>query len=196
VRSNVILCLMLFGLVSYDYIERQATPQNVDVGASAPVGKRLLTTPVDQIVALRFKDPQGCVVINQSEVWKVEGVPEAGVAEDAITELLSAIETAREIRTFDSDPLKLAQYGLDTPSLVIGIQRKGEGEFHNLFLGEKNPIGSTVYARWAQSSQVLMIGTYFETLVRMMMQKIREGQKNPLPPSDQCGDLSTTRSDR
>ena len=193
----MVLCLILFGLVSYGYIERQAVPQNADGHTSEPVEKKLLTTPIDRIVALRFKDATGCVVISQGDVWKVEGVPEARrVDEDAMTELLSAIEAAREIRIFDSDPPDLAQYGLATPSLIIGIQRRGEGEFHNLFLGEKNPIGSTVYAKWAQSSQVLMIGTYFETLVRMMVQRIREGQKNPLPPSDQCRDLPPTRAGR
>lgn len=194
-RSNVALCLILLGLVSYGYIERQAVPQNTDVHVTEAVEKKLLTTPIDQIVTLRFKDPTGCVVIGKSDVWRVEGILEAGVDEDAIIQLLSAIETAREIRTFDSDPPALAQYGLTTPSLIIGIQRRGEGEFHNLFLGKKNPVGNTVYAKWDQSSQVLMIGTYFETLVRMMVQRIREGQKKPPLPGDQCSELPTTLVD-
>jgi hypothetical protein len=158
--------------------------------------QKLLTTPIDQIVTLRFKDPTGCVVIGKSNVWRVKGVSEAGVDEDAITQLLSAIATAREIRTFDSDPPELAQYGLTAPSLIIGIQRRGEGGFHNLFLGEKNPVGSTVYAKWAESSQVLTIGTYFEKLIKMMVQRIREGQRHPLPSGDQCPDLPQTLTDR
>ncbi len=195
-RSNVILCLILFGLISYGYMERQAVPQDAGARVAEPVGEKLLTTPIDQIMALRFKDPRGCVVISQSDVWRVEGVPGTGVDADAIAQLLSTIETAREIRTFASDPLKLAQYGLTTPSLIIGIRRRGEGEFHNLFLGDKNPVGNTVYAKWAQAPQVLLIGTYFETLARMMVQRIREGQQEPLPPSGQCLDLPTTLADK
>ncbi len=185
-RSNAALCLILLGLVSYGYRERQAVPQDTGARVTEPVGKKLLTAAIDQVVALRFKDPRGCVMISKSDVWKIEGVPETGVDEDAIAQLLSTIKAARELRTFDSDPLKLAQYGLAAPSLIIGIQRRGEGEFHNLLLGEKNPVGNAVYAKWAQAPQVLMIGTYFETLIRMMVQRIREGQKKF--SSDVCQD--------
>jgi hypothetical protein len=176
----------LFGLVSYSYIERQAVPRDTDVRVTKPAGEKLLTTPISQIVALRFKDRRGCVAISQSDVWKVEGVPETGVDADAIAQLLSTIETARELRTFDSDPLELAQYGLAAPSLIIGIQRRGEGEFRNLLLGDKNPVGDAVYAKWAQAPQVFILGSYFETLVRMMVQRVREGQKEF--SSDVCPD--------
>jgi hypothetical protein len=171
------LCLILFGLVFYGYRERQATPQDTEVRVAEPVGEKLLTAPIDQIVALRFEDPRGCVMISQSDRWRVEGVPETGVDADAIAQLLSTIETARELRTFNSDPLELAQYGLSVPSLIMGVRRKGEGEFRTLLLGDKNPVGNAVYAKWAQAPQVLILGTYFETLVKMMVQRVRAGQK-------------------
>jgi len=157
-------------------MERQAVPQDTDAHVTEPTGEQLLTTPMDQVMALRFKDPRGCLVLSQSDIWRVEGGPETRVDTDAITQLLSTIEMARVIRKFDCDPLELAQYGLTTPSLVIGVQRRGEGEFHNLLLGDKNPVGNAVYAKWAQAPQVLMTGVYFETLVKMMVRRIREGK--------------------
>jgi hypothetical protein len=171
------LCLILLGLVFSAYRERQAAPQEPEVRAAEPTGEKLLTTPIEQIVALRFEDHRGCVLLSQSDGWRIEGVPEAGIDADAIAQLLSTIETARELRTFDSDPLELAQYGLSVPSLIMGVRRKGEGEFRTLFLGDKNPVGNAVYAKWTQDPQVLILGTYFETLVKMMVQRVRAGQK-------------------
>ena len=176
-RNNAVLGFILVGLVSYGYIERQAMRQDVEVHVAEPVGEKLLTTPIEQIGALRFEDPRGCVMISQSDGWRVEGRPEAGVDEDAIAQLLSTIGTTRELRTFDSDPLELAQYGLIRPSLIMGVRGKEEKEFHTLLLGDRNPVGNSVYAKWAQSPRVLILGTYFETLVKMMVQKVRSGRQ-------------------
>ena len=195
-RSNAVLCLVLCGLVSYGYLERQAVPQDTAAPITAPVGEKLLVAPLDHVVALRFKDPRGCLVLNQSGRWRVTGSPETGIDTDAMTQLLSTIETAQVIRAFDCEPVKLAQYGLTTPSLVMGVRYGGEQEFHDLLVGDKNPVGNAVYAQWTYAPQVLLVGTYFETVVRMMVQRIREGQQEPLPPSGQCPDLPRARADR
>ena len=188
-RSNVVLCLVLFGLVSSGYREGQAVLRDTAAPATAPAGEKLLAAPLDHVVALRFKDPRGCLVLSQSGRWRVTGGSEAGIDTDAMTQLLSTIETAQVIRAFDCDPLQLAQYGLITPSLVMGVRYGGAQEFQDLLVGDKNPVGNAVYAKWAYAPQVLLVGTYFETVVKMMVQRVREGQQEPLPRSGQCPDL-------
>lgn len=176
-RGNVLLCLILLGFVSSSYLERQIVPQDTGARITEPAGDKLLTAPIDQVVALRFHDPGGWIVLSRSGVWQVEGDAEARVDTNAISQLLSTLETTRTIRTFDSDPPQLGQYGLTAPSMIVGVRHEGEGEFHDLLLGDKNPVSNAVYAKWAHTSQVFIIGAYFETLTRVMLQKIREGRR-------------------
>jgi hypothetical protein len=60
-------------------------------------------------------------------------------------------------REIDPNPAKLADFGLDAPSVDLTVKVKGKGDPLTLFLGGKNPTGAWVYGKAKDKPAVFTI---------------------------------------
>ncbi len=149
----------LAGLGSYLYfIEARKPDPNAKAKAFASVEK----AKVKEITISRPRtDP--IRVVKDGENWKLAGTTESPADSGMVGILLGAIEDAEVGEVASDDPPSLAEYGLDNPSLTIGVVTEEGGEPRQLQFGNKTPDEASVFAKIATAKRVFTIPTYVQS---------------------------------
>jgi hypothetical protein len=89
--------------------------------------------------------------------WRmVEGV-ETERWNETIEDFVAYFVSAPEVDKFSDSGLQLSEYGLDTPGYRITITDLTDKPYH-LLVGNTTPVGVAVYAKFAESPQVIIVG--------------------------------------
>jgi hypothetical protein len=100
---------------------------------------------VEEIVITRAK---GRIVLkHEGNVWRLIEPVQAAADDTEVTSLLHTLLEAKEERRIEDAPTNLADYGLERPSIQLGLTLKGGKASPTLLLGDLNPNGRSVYAK-------------------------------------------------
>jgi hypothetical protein len=158
--STIAAAIVLVLLGGYIYWYEWETP----AGSAEEKQKAFAGVQSDAIEEVQIKAAGG----ETSRAAKTEGgwrlveptKAEADPSElSAVTSNLSSLEVQRVV---DESPSDLARYGLNPPRVDVGFRLKGEKNFRHIFLGEKTPTGSDLYAKLQNDKKVILVSSFLE----------------------------------
>jgi hypothetical protein len=106
--------------------------------------------------------------------WQVVAPEGVVVPSDLVTALLLTLVEKREAELIAESPSEsdLAAFGVDDPRSEIRVERRS-GEPMRVFLGDRNPAGTAVYARMGHSQQVFLLGLSVEFYGDLLLEAAR-----------------------
>jgi hypothetical protein len=150
---------VLAGLGAYVYfVERKHTP-TTEATPAKPREKVFKDLERDKIEELTLTPASGEAIrlVKQSGAWRMT-VPQAVVA--AVSEvdaMLGSLVSLESDATANDNPTNLADYGLATPRLTVGIRLAGASESLKLAVGDDVPAQGSLFARLTTSPRVFTL---------------------------------------
>jgi hypothetical protein len=159
VRSTVALVVVLAGLSAYIYF---VTWKKAPEGTAKD--KVFASLQSDKIEELTVKSSSGATtkVKKAGEGWQIEAPVTAPADTTAVSGVTSALAALNLERVIDEKPGDLKVYGLGQPRIEVAFKAQGDTEPRQLQLGDRTPVGYTVFAKTAGSDRVFLIGAYDE----------------------------------
>jgi len=161
-RSTIALAVVLAGLGAYIYFVTWKQPDTPDTGKKL---EKIFTVASDKIEELKVSSASGDTTTAKKEgsAWKITDPVSAVADESEIGAITNALATADLIRVVDANPASLNDYGLSNPRIVIEFKAAGDKDSKKLFVGEKTPTGSDLFARRNDEKKVFLISSYQES---------------------------------
>ncbi len=126
--------------------------------------KQLFRIDEKEIDKLSLKNGQEQLVVErEGSGWRLVEPVQAKANAMEISSALQALLTAKQERTIDERPKSLAEYGLEQPAIQLTLTPKGGKPPVVLMLGEKNPSGFSVYAKWGDQPSVFLVADTLRT---------------------------------
>lgn len=123
----------------------------------------------DQIHTLVLRRGEDIVTVGRNEQgWHVIEPSGAPITSALVTSLVESLTIDREIQIVDRAPADLAPYGLAPPYSAITIKGATDNVVTTVFIGDRNPTATAVYARKENSPEVVLLGfsvKYYEDLI-------------------------------
>ena len=157
-RSTLLLLLaaVVGGIAIYFLEIKPGKPR--DDEAATPEPKEAISFKREDIVGVTVTRGGETVSLeNENDKWLVKQ-PAAATADDAaLNSLIGDLVSARVERDFANPSAEaLKEYGLDSPAVKLEVRLK-DGKTHKIELGGKDPLGSSVYARFDGAANVAVI---------------------------------------
>lgn len=160
-RSTLVLLVVLAALGAYIYfVESKRDPT-----ASLPERVRIFDVDASKIVALDLVSSTGerTTLEKRDAGWRVTAPADLAADEAEVSAITSNLATVDVEREVDPNPADLAQFGLETPRIVVGFRVEGSGTVERLEIGEKTATGGDLYAKTGSSPRVFLISGFLDT---------------------------------
>ncbi len=142
-RNTLILFIILVGLGSYVYLVEVKQHQKTE--AANEESKKLFTVVKDSVDAFTFTNPNGIFKLNKSgDEWKITEPVPTEADESTVNSMLTSLLNAQKESEFKVTPQELVNYGLSNREVYVQVSSK-DGVKDSLWLGEKTPVGSSVF---------------------------------------------------
>jgi len=161
-RSTIALAVVLAGLGGYIYF---VTWKQSDTPASGKKLDKVFTVAADKIDEIKVTraSGEGATARKDGTSWKLTE-PAAIAADDSeVSGITNALATAEIARVIDENPTNLNDYGLSNPHVAIAFKADGDKDYRHLYLGEKTPSGTDVFARRNDEKKVFLVAAFQET---------------------------------
>jgi Domain of unknown function (DUF4340) len=158
-RSFLVLFVIALGLGAYLYfVESKREPGDTKKNEKVFAG-----VESDKIQRVTVKSDKGESTTLEKKSDKWQQMQPATVEADAgelsgITTNLASLEVQRVV---DEQPTDFKQYGLDPPRIEVAFNAGGQD--HRLFIGQKTPSGTDLYAKLPDKPRVFLISSYLES---------------------------------
>lgn len=151
------LCVVLGGY--YLLFERRPDPEKPIFQPRPVQQSRFLPIPREQIRILTLRRGDATITLQRNEQgWHVIEPAGAKVTSALVTSLVESLTVEKEIQIVAEAPKDLTPYGLAPPQAEILIQGATENVVTTVFLGDRNPTATAVYARRDNSPEVVLLG--------------------------------------
>lgn len=141
-RSLGLLVLVLAALgAAYYALETKGTLSGSDTNRLFQAEEK----DVEKISITRGEAP--IVLKREGDGWRLIEPVQATADGTEVASLLHMLLEAKEERRIEEAPTRLADYGLERPSLTLSVTLKGGKTLPALLLGDLNPNGRSVYAK-------------------------------------------------
>jgi hypothetical protein len=160
-RSTLVLLVVLIGLGAYIFFVDSKKP----VGDAETKEKAFTGVKADDIDRIELKSDMG----ERSRLQKIDGtwkIVAPVMADSDQGELSSITGMLPELdiqRTVDENPSDLKKYGLDPARIEVAFQEKGKSDEHRLFIGDRTPTGSEIYARTQDRKRVVLLNASIDS---------------------------------
>jgi len=153
-RQSLIYLLILLSVGGYFYyfeVVKKEEKQTAEKEA-----RKVFRAQADSIKALEIisKDKKAVKLKNEAQ-WKILEPVQADTDKGALEGFLHALSNLELEKEIAAAPQDLKPYGLQEP--VLKIRFETGGQWQELILGDKNPIGGGYYARTADKPNVILI---------------------------------------
>jgi len=165
-RTTLIFAVLLVALGAFYYVyEIRQGPHREKAEAEK-----------DRLYAFEAKDVEGLSLARKGEAvtlkregegWVLLEPIRARAEKSAAEALIGTIAGVRREREIEAAPEKLADYGLENPSVRITVTAKGQS--HSLLLGERTPTGVWIYAKSSDKPAVFLLS---DSLLRDSEKKV------------------------
>jgi Domain of unknown function (DUF4340) len=161
-RSTIALIVVLAGLGAYIYFVTWKRPDTPDTGKKLD---KVFSVASDKIDEIKITPASGEATTARKEngAWKLVEPVATAADESEVNAVANALASADVVRVVDENPANLNDYGLSNPRVQIEFKSEGATDTHQLFLGEKTPTGSDLFARRNDDKKVFLIAAYQET---------------------------------
>src|SRR5438067_9786633 len=161
-KSTIALVVILAGLGAYIYFVTWKTPEG-DTGKKTD--KVFAGLQADKVEELRVTSAAGDATTLKKEngTWQLTQPVAAKADESEVSGITSALATADMVRVIDENPSNLNDYGLSNPRVEIDFKASGDKDYRKLYIGEKSPTGSDLFAKRNDEKKVFLIPAFQET---------------------------------
>ena len=182
---RIITYYLLFALLGGYYLLFETRPQG-EVGTqravpvqSAGHKSRFLNLAQEVVQELVVRRPEGEVVCRRdAEVWRVIKPAGVQVSSGLVSGLVANLTQSKEAEVMAEAPTDLSPFGLDLPRSTLVLKTDGKSPPVTLFLGERNPTATAVYARLEGSPRVFLLGLTVKYYEELLFQAVGMGKKN------------------
>src|SRR3972149_6663511 len=145
-KTTLFLAILFVTLGIFYYVyEIRLSPEREK---SAQAKGRLWTVEQKDVEEVIVKRKADTVHVKRAGAdWVLLAPVKARADRSAVDDLISNLVTTRVDREIDPNPAKLADFGLDAPSVDLSVKVKGKEDPLTLLLGGKNPTGVWVYGK-------------------------------------------------
>jgi hypothetical protein len=161
-KSNLFLSCFAIILLLSAYLERRTLSPPTGAPAEDTTSAPLFSLSPEAVTMLSLRNLDQCVVARK-EADSVEFLRE-------VSEMLLQ---GRVVRRFSPPVKDFSEYGLASATWQIALASGDDTLQPVLLLGRLNPVGNAVYARWDDSEDVLLVGSYFLTAVDVVFERLR-----------------------
>ena len=137
---------------------------------------------VQEVVIRR---PEGEVVCRRdAEGWKVIKPASAQVAPGLVSGLVADLVQSKEAELMAEAPADLSPFGLDLPRSTLVLKTDAQSLPVTVFLGERNPASTAVYARLEGSPHIFLLGLTVKYYEELLFQAAGVGKEKGLAARD------------
>jgi hypothetical protein len=175
-RSTIALIAVLAGLGGYIYFVTWKLPE----GGADPNAKKLEKVfagyEADKLEEIKVMSAAGDATTLRKEGggWQVTQPITAKADESEVSGITSALGQMEIARVVDENPASLNDYGLSNPRIQIDFKGAGDKDARKLFLGDKTPTGSDLFAKRNDEKKVFTISATQETSLNRTTFDLRE----------------------
>ena len=161
-KSTIGLIVVLAGLGAYIYFTWNK-PESTDSGKKTE--KVFASLQADKIDELKVISANGDATLLKKEngAWRMTQPLTAKADESEASGMTSALASIDMVRVIDENPSNLNDYGLSNPKVEIDFKASGDKEYRKLYIGEKSPTGSDLFAKRNDEKKVFLIPAFQET---------------------------------
>ncbi|MFQ5839666.1 MAG: DUF4340 domain-containing protein [Candidatus Methylomirabilales bacterium] len=170
-RTTLILALLLLGLGAFYYLYEVRGP-----GADRGPAKALTFQP-EEVTAIEIERPDGTVRMErrkEPEGWTLTAPLTYPADQATIDALLRTLRDAVIERTLEAAEGTLGEFGLAKPAATVSLTRTGSGEPLRLAIGDRLPVGHTVYAQRPAAGEILIIPATVRTSAEQSLMALRD----------------------
>jgi hypothetical protein len=166
-KTTLVLALILvIGITGVLFLKKQDKKRE-DIKQKE--GK-LLTIDKEKIKEI-FLEPSNIHIVKDSTEWKIVSPVQTDGDKSSIDAVVNMFDFAKIERTVSADPTQYASFGLNPPQgEMIIVHDKGAD---TLFMGDKTPTGSFVFARRSGSPEVIMTTTSLQSNIEKKLFDVR-----------------------
>jgi hypothetical protein len=174
-RSTIALIVVLAGLGGYIYFVTWKTPEGGD--ASAKKLEKVFTGyQADKLEEIKVTSAAGDATTLKKEgaAWQITQPIAAKAEESEVAGILTALGQVEVTRVVDENPTSLNDYGLSNPRIEVVFKGTGDKDYRKLFIGDKTPTGSDLFAKRNDEKKVFVIPATQETSLNRTTFDLRE----------------------
>src|SRR5262245_58518376 len=162
-RSTIALVVILAGLGAYIYFVTWKQPDLPDTGKKL---EKVFTVASDKIDEIKVTSASGEAATAKKDggSWKLVD-PATSADEAELSGMANTLANVDMVRVVDENPTNLNDYGLSNPRVAVAFKAEGDKDYRHLYLGEKTPTGSDLFAKRNDEKKVFLIAAYQETLM-------------------------------
>ncbi|HEY7284596.1 MAG TPA: DUF4340 domain-containing protein [Vicinamibacterales bacterium] len=159
-RSTIALVVILAGLGAYIYFVTWKQPDTPDTGKKL---EKVFTVASDKIDEIKVTSASGEAATAKKEggTWKLVEPP-APADESELSGMANTLAGIDMVRVVDENPTNLNDYGLSNPRVAVAFKVDGDKDYRHLYIGEKTPTGSDIFAKRNDEKKVFLIAAFQE----------------------------------
>jgi hypothetical protein len=172
--STLGLAVVLAGLGGYIYYDSKK-PADSDAGGKKQE-KVFAALESDKIEEIKVLSAAGdaTTLKKQGGAWQLTQPIAVPAAESEVSGITGALGQVEIVRVIDENPASLNDYGLSNPRIEIDFKASGDKDYRKLFVGEKTPTGSDLFARRNDDKKVFLIPAFQESALNRTTFDLRE----------------------
>jgi Domain of unknown function (DUF4340) len=172
-RSTIALLVVLIGLGAYIYFVTWKTTSETSTSKQEKV---FAGVAADKIEEMKVKSDKGDLTALKKENgnWQLVSPIGTRADESEASGIANALGQLEIVRVIDENPTDLKDYGLTTPRIEIEFKAAGDKDYRRLFIGEKSPTGSDLFAKRNDDKRVFLVAAYQETTLNRSTFELRE----------------------
>src|SRR6267378_7835958 len=172
-KSTIALLVVLGGLGAYIYF---VTWKQADKTDTAKQDKVFAALEPDKIEEVKVKSEKGDTTTIRKEkgAWQMTAPVATKADESEVTGITTGLGQIAVVRVIDENPSDLKEYGLATPRIEINFKASGDKDYRKLYIGEKSPTGSDLFAKRNDEKKVFLIPAFQETSLNRTTFDLRE----------------------
>ena len=174
-RSTIALVVVLAGLGAYIYFVTWKLPEGGATDAKK-LDKVFAGYEADKVEEIKVMLAAGdaTTLRKQGGSWQLTQPITAPASESEVSGITSALGQMEVNRVVDPNPSNLNDYGLSNPRIQIDFKAAGDTAYKKLYVGDKSPTGSDMFARRNDEKEVFLIPAAQETSLNRTTFDLRE----------------------
>jgi hypothetical protein len=175
-RSTIALIVILAGLGGYIYFVTWKLPEGGADANAKKLEKVFAGYEADKLEEIKVMSAAGDATTLKKEGggWQVTQPITAKADESEVSGITSALGQMEISRVVDENPASLNDYGLSNPRIQIDFKGAGDKDGRKLFLGDKTPTGSDLFAKRNDEKKVFLVSASQETSLNRTTFDLRE----------------------
>lgn len=158
--SLTVVFFLLFLVVVSAYVYLVPSGSKPGSVSKSDLNSRLLQLEDDdEIITLEIEnisEKEKIVFVKEERRWFLRE-PVHGAADKLLVDGLTAALTLSSKARRLTPESGWQEYGLETPSLKVGLSTQKHHEIKRLYFGDKSPVGDFVFARWEDESEYFLL---------------------------------------